>query len=59
MPLSEVLSGKTGIITVIDSGKGIYRRLASVGVFEGREISIIINNFRDPVLMESAGGKWP
>ncbi len=57
MPLSEVLRGKTGIITGIDSGKGIYRRLASMGVFEGREISIISNNFRTPVLIESAGRK--
>ncbi|PKL17763.1 MAG: hypothetical protein CVV49_09460 [Spirochaetae bacterium HGW-Spirochaetae-5] len=57
MPLSEVLSGKTGIITGIDSGKGIYRRLASMGVFEGREISIISNNLRTPVLIESAGRK--
>ncbi len=57
MPLSEVLTGKTGIITGIDSGKGIYRRLASMGVFEGREISIISNNLRTPVLIESAGRK--
>jgi ferrous iron transport protein A len=57
MPLSEVLSGKTGIITGIDSGKGIYRRLASMGVFEGREISIISNNLRTPVLIESSGRK--
>jgi len=57
MPLSEVLSGKTGIITGIDSGKGIYRRLAAMGVFEGREISIILNNLRTPVLIEASGRK--
>lgn len=57
MPLSKVLSGRKGIITGIDSGKGIYRRLASMGVFEGREISIISNNLRTPVLIEASGRK--
>lgn len=57
MPLSHVLSGQKGIITGIDSGRGIYRRLASMGVFEGREINIISNNLRTPVLIEASGRK--
>ena len=57
MPLSEVLTGKKGIITGIDSGKGIYMRLAAMGVFEGREIHILSNNNRTPVLIEASGRK--
>ena len=57
MPLSKVLTGKKGIITGIDSGTGIYRRLALMGVFEGREISILSNNLRTPVIIDASGRK--
>ena len=55
MYLSKVSKGQKGIITSIKSEKKIYKRLAVMGVFEGREINIISNHSGIPVLIDVSG----
>jgi len=55
MFLSKISKGQKGIITSIKSKKQIYKRLAVMGVFEGREINIISNHSGIPVLIEVSG----
>ena len=55
MFLSKISKDQKGIITSIKSKKDIYKRLAVMGVFEGREINIISNHSGIPVLIEVSG----
>ena len=55
MCLSKISKGQKGIITSIKSKKHIYKRLAVMGVFEGREINIISNSFGIPVIIDVSG----
>jgi len=55
MLLTKISKGQKGIITSIKSKKYIYKRLATMGVFEGREIDIIYNHSDIPVLIEVSG----
>ena len=57
MFLSKTTKGQKGIITSIKSKKHVYKRLATMGVFEGREIYIISNHSGIPVLIEISGRK--
>ena len=55
MLLSKISKGQKGIITSIKSKKNIYKRLAAMGFFEGREVYIISNHSGIPVLIEVSG----
>ena len=55
MCLSKVSKGQKGIITSIKSKKNIYKRLAVMGVFEGREINILYNHSGIPLIIEVSG----
>jgi Fe2+ transport system protein FeoA len=55
MYLSKAAKGQKGIISSIKSKKYIYKRLAAMGVFEGREIYIVSNHSGIPVLIEVSG----
>jgi len=57
MFLSKTSKGHRGIISSIKSKKHIYKRLAAMGVFEGREIYILSNHSGIPVLIEVSGRK--
>jgi Fe2+ transport system protein FeoA len=57
MLLSKTLKGQKGIIKSIKSKKHIYKRLAVMGVFEGRDVHIISNHSGIPVIIEVAGKK--
>ena len=52
IPLSQLGTGKTGIIKYLDGGMGFQRKISSLGLRIGKEVRIIsMQPFRGPLVV--------
>jgi ferrous iron transport protein A len=58
MALTKLKIGIHGIIVKINSDKGLFMRLASMGLIEGSRVSILSNSGKGPLILESDGKKF-
>lgn len=58
MFLSDLKSNELLVIKSINAGIRLFNRLASMGICEGTEISLIKNNAGGPVIIEVNGSKF-
>jgi len=56
MKLDEAAEGSHLIISAIEGGRTMRRRLAEVGIFEGEEIEIVRRGM-GPLIVRAAGAK--
>lgn len=58
MTLAEMKNGSKGLVLKVETGKTIYSRLASMGIFEGVLLSVIKNNGRGPIVIGIEGSRF-
>lgn len=55
--LSNIKEGTAVMIKCIDCGCGLRRRLSSLGLYDGKKIQVIKNDFRGPILIKVFNSK--
>ncbi|HSW59590.1 MAG TPA: FeoA family protein [bacterium] len=58
MFLSDLGNGEKGVVASIDSGLRLFNRLASMGICEGKDITIIKNSGEGPVVIDIEGSRY-
>jgi ferrous iron transport protein A len=56
-PLSKIGSGKKAKLVTIEAGRGLYNRLASMGLVSDVEITVVSNGHPGPFVINVKGSK--
>ena len=58
MPLTMLLPGSSARVTAVYGGRGLNRRLASMGIFPGVELALVKGGIGGPVIVDIRGGRF-
>ncbi|MGI6393258.1 MAG: FeoA family protein [bacterium] len=58
MFLSDLSSGDKAVVGVINSGLRLFNRIASMGICEGKSLTVIKNSGSGPVVIDVNGSRY-
>ncbi len=54
-PLSELGSGKSGVVTRLDEGHGFRQKVETMGIRIGKKIRVVARQPRGPIVVDIGG----